>query len=211
MLTNEARSSLGTHRAQPGRRGHPPEVATPATRPASSPPPCSRRSPRTRASDPARSASVCSERTAVAALAAAVLPVHGQVLAPAELLQTRGEEILDPLAGNADLDGGQPAPAADPGGYRRARRHQHAQPDPPRYRGRVPAQAQLCARPERSARCRPTRLKSIAVLVMLTGLWARSGAFCRCSRYHKVDRKQPRCWAPDPGGLPSKARDRPIW
>ena len=35
-------------------------------------------------------------RTVARASAAAVLPVHGQVLAPAELLQARGEQILDP-------------------------------------------------------------------------------------------------------------------
>jgi hypothetical protein len=48
------------------------------------------------AGDPARSASISSERTVARASAAAVLPVHGQVLAPAELLQASGEQILDP-------------------------------------------------------------------------------------------------------------------
>jgi hypothetical protein len=50
----------------------------------------------TRAGDPARSVSISSERTVARASAAAVLPVHGQVLAPTELLQARGEQILDP-------------------------------------------------------------------------------------------------------------------
>ena len=51
---------------------------------------------RTRADDPARSARISSERAVVSASAAEVLPVHGQLLAPAELLQARGEQILDP-------------------------------------------------------------------------------------------------------------------
>src|SRR5437762_14334260 len=37
-----------------------------------------------------------SERAVVPASAAEVLPVHGQVLALAEFLQARGEQILDP-------------------------------------------------------------------------------------------------------------------
>src|SRR6516225_2518251 len=81
-------------------------------RPGSSPRPWPRHSPRRGASGFPRSfGTLISERPVARASAAAVLPVHGQVLAPAELLQACGEQILDPpqavLVGGFGADGQQ--------------------------------------------------------------------------------------------------------
>ena len=69
------------------------------------------------------------------------------------------------------------------------------QPDWARQSGQKPPTRTLAPAPTRNcparvngARTPFARLKSIAALVILAGLWGRSGAFCRCSAHHKMHR-----------------------